>query len=245
MISTDEGRRTKDEESALPPSASANAARTVRAEKSAGSGARKGRLLALRVGTHIAALLPLAVLVWDYLGDQLTANPIQEATFRTGKTALVLLALSLLCTPLVRLLGWKPAQALRRPLGLYAFFYAALHLAIFAAVDYGLDWGLIQQAVAETRYVLVGLAAFVLLAPLALTSTKGWQRRLGRRWLALHRLVYLAAPLAVLHFALLVKSDIREPLAYGAAVATLLILRLPPVRRVAAWLGSKQVRGEV
>lgn len=220
------------------------AASAVRGERPAVRAARKGRLLALRAGAHIASLLPLAVLVWDYLNDQLTANPIQEATFRTGKTALVLLALSLLCTPLVRLLGWKPAQALRRPLGLYAFFYAALHLAIFAAVDYGLDWGLIQQAIAEKRYVLVGFAAFVLLAPLALTSTKGWQRRLGQRWLRLHRLVYLAAPLAVLHFVLLVKSDIREPLAYGAAVATLLALRLPAVRRAVARLSVKNAQGE-
>lgn len=235
--SADEGQSAQDGGAA--PSGAGRGVREGGAarQRPAGRSDRRGRLLALRAAAHLAALAPLALLVWDYLHGQLSVNPIQEATLRTGKTALVLLVLSLLCTPANRLLGWKPAQLLRRPLGLYAFGYAALHLAIFAAVDYGLDWGLIQQAVAEKRYVLVGLAAFALLAPLALTSTRGWQRRLGRGWVRLHRLVYLAAPLAVLHFALLVKSDIREPLAYGAAVAALLALRLAPVRRALARLG--------
>ena len=106
-----------------------------------------------------------------------------------------------------------------------------MHLLIFAVVDYGLDLELIKQAIVEKRYVLVGFAAFLLLLPLAVTSTKGWMRRLGKRWKKLHRLVYLAAPLAVVHFVWLVKADIREPLAYGAAVAALLLLRTPRVRR--------------
>ena len=126
------------------------------------------------------------------------------------------------------MLGIKQALPLRRPLGLYAFFYVCLHLLIFVGVDYGLDWQLIKEAIVEKRYVLVGFTAFLLLLPLAITSTKGWQRRLGKRWKKLHRLVYLAAPLAVIHFVWLVKADIREPLLYGAAVAALLLLRLPP-----------------
>lgn len=150
--------------------------------------------------------------------------------------------LSLLCTPLNILFGWKVVLPLRRPLGLYAFFYVCLHLLIFSVLDYGLDWGLIQQTIAEKRYVLVGFAAFLLLLPLALTSTKGWMRRLGKRWKQLHRLVYLAAFLAVVHFVWLVKSDIREPLLYGAALAVLLLLRLAPLRRAIVRVRSRPAR---
>src|SRR5262249_15629956 len=182
-----------------------------------------------RLVVHIACWVPLAVLIWDGLHNQLKANPIQEITFRTGKTALTLLVLSLLCTPVNTVLGIKEALTPRRPLGLYAFFYVCLHLLTFAVVDYGLDWELIKQAIVEKRYVLVGFTAFLLLLPLALTSTKGWQRRMGKRWKWLHRLVYLAAPLAVIHFVWLVQFDIREPPAYGAVVAELLPLPAPPL----------------
>lgn len=187
--------------------------------------------LALRVLVHIGALVPLAVIIWYAFTGHLTANPIQDVTFRTGKTALILLLLSLLCTPLNILFGLKAVLPLRRPLGLYAFFYVCLHLFIFAVLDYGLDLQLIQQVIVEKRYVLVGFAAFLLLLPLALTSTKGWMRRLGKRWKPLHRLVYLAALLVIIHFIWLVKADIREPLLYGAILLVLLALRLAPVRR--------------
>jgi sulfoxide reductase heme-binding subunit YedZ len=185
----------------------------------------------LRWAAHALSLVPLALLLWDFTTNNLTANPIQEITFRTGWAALVWLILSLAVTPTNLLFGWKQVMLLRRPLGLYAFFYATLHLLTFAVLDFGLSPGLIWQAVVEKRYVLVGFAAFVLLLPLAVTSTKGWQRRLGKNWKRLHWAVYLAAPLAVVHFVWLVKSDIREPLIYGAIVAGLLALRLPPVRR--------------
>jgi sulfoxide reductase heme-binding subunit YedZ len=185
----------------------------------------------LQILVHIACWLPFIVLIWDFQHNQLTANPIQEATFRTGKTALILLVLSLVCTPLNTLFGLKQVLPLRRPLGLYAFFYVCIHLLIFVAVDFGLDWGLIKEAIVEKRYVLVGFSAFLLLLPLALTSTKGWQRRLGKRWKSLHRLVYLAAPLVVIHFLWLVKADIGEPLLFGAIVAALLLLRTPRVRQ--------------
>lgn len=184
-----------------------------------------------RLGVHLAALTPLALMIFDTLTGRLSYNPIQDLTFWTGKTGLILLVLSLLCTPLNMLFGWRWAIKLRRPLGLYGFMYIAIHLFIFAVVDYGLDWNLIAETIAEKRYVLVGFSAFLLLLPLAITSTKGWQRRLGKGWKKLHRLVYLAIPLGVVHFVWLVKSDIREPLAYGAAVAVLLALRIPVVRR--------------
>jgi methionine sulfoxide reductase heme-binding subunit len=179
---------------------------------------------------HPLALAPLALLAWDTAMGRLSFNPIQDATLRTGLPALVLLILSLACTPLNTLFGWKRVLTLRRPLGLYAFLYAAIHFTIFAVVDYGLDLGLIQQAIAEKPYVLVGFSALLLLIPLAITSTKGWKRRLGKGWKQLHKLVYLAIPLAVLHFIWLVKADIREPLLYGLAVIILLALRIPAVR---------------
>ena len=185
----------------------------------------------LRIAAHGASLLPLILLLWDGARDQLTVNPIAEITQRTGKTALILLVLSLASTPLNTLFGFKQALPLRRPLGLYAFFYVCLHLLTFVWIDYGLDFGLIRDAIVEKRFVLAGFSAFLLLLPLALTSTKGAMRRLGKRWKWLHRLVYLAAPLAVIHYVWLVKADYREPLLYGLAVAALLLLRLPPIRR--------------
>jgi sulfoxide reductase heme-binding subunit YedZ len=183
---------------------------------------------------HVGGLLPLAWLLWDTAQGQLTVNPIQDITTRTGEAALTLLVLSLACTPLNTLFGLKQVLPLRRPLGLYAFLYVCLHLLTFSVLDYGLDWNLIQQAIVEKRFVLVGFAAFLLLLPLAITSTKWWMRKLGKNWKQLHKLVYLAAPLAVLHFIWLVKSDYREPLIYGAIVIGLLALRAPAIRRAVA-----------
>lgn len=180
---------------------------------------------------HLASLAPLAALIWDGLHDQLTANPIQAMTFRTGKTALVLLALSLACTPLSAVFGLRQAAKWRRPLGLYAFLYASLHFLIFLGLDYGLDFVLLREAIFEKRYALVGFAAFLLLLPLAITSTRGWMRRLGKRWKRLHRAVYLAGILVIVHYVWLVKADRREPLLWGAIVLFLLSLRLPAVRR--------------
>jgi sulfoxide reductase heme-binding subunit YedZ len=202
-----------------------------------------------RVLVHVAALVPFALIVWDGAHNHLTVNPIQEVTFRTGRNALKLLLLSLACTPAANLLGFKAAVLVRRPLGLYAFFYATLHFLTFTVVDYGLDWNLIKQAIVEKRYVLAGFSAFLLLIPLAATSTKGWQRRLGRHWRTLHWLVYPAAALVILHFAwlsksdvLLLKGDIRRPLGYGAVLAVLFLLRAPPLRRRAArFYGRRRV----
>jgi sulfoxide reductase heme-binding subunit YedZ len=185
----------------------------------------------LRFLVHAGALLPLAVLLWDYWQGGLSVNPIQDVTLRTGKYALILLVLSLACTPINLVFGYKPVLRVRRALGLYAFMYVALHLLIFVGLDYGFDPALIREAILEKRYALVGFTAFLILLPLAITSTKGWMRRLGRLWKRLHRWVYLAALLAVLHFVWLVKSDIREPLMYGAVVVILLVLRIPRVRR--------------
>jgi methionine sulfoxide reductase heme-binding subunit len=181
---------------------------------------------------HLGSLAPLAVMVYLYFTGGLTVNPIQDIIFRTGLAALVLLVLSLACTPLNTLFGWHALLKLRRPLGLYAFLYMALHLLAFAGLDYAFDWELIKENLFEKRYALVGFASFLILIPLALTSTQGWQRRLGKQWKTLHQGVYLAAPLAVLHWVWLVKSDVRLPLAYGAVVAVLLLVRVPWVKRL-------------
>jgi methionine sulfoxide reductase heme-binding subunit len=183
-----------------------------------------------QIAVHIGALVPLANLLWDYTHHHLTVNPIQAATFRTGKYALVLLVLSLACTPANVVFGLRQVLRLRRALGVYAFMYAGMHFLIFVWLDYGLDLTLLQGAIFEKRFALVGFAAFLILLPLAITSTKGWQRRMKKRWTRLHRLAYLAGILAVIHFVWLVKSDIREPLAYGAVVLALLLIRVPVVR---------------
>ena len=184
----------------------------------------------LAILTHVAALTPLAVMAWEYARGQLSANPIREITLRTGKAALVLLVLSLAVTPVYILFGTRPVLKLRRPLGLYAFLYASLHGLTFVGLDYGFNLGLILREVLQKRFVQAGILAFLLLLPLAITSTRGWMRRLGKNWKQLHRLVYVAALVAVVHFVWLAKGDIREPLAYGAVVVLLLAVRLPFVR---------------
>jgi sulfoxide reductase heme-binding subunit YedZ len=186
---------------------------------------------------HIGALVPLLYLLWDYVTHRLSVNPIQDITLRTGKDALVLLVLSLACTP-AQMLGFREVVKVRRALGLYAFLYVSLHLLAFVWLDYGLDLGLIYEAIFEKRYALVGFMAFLILLPLAVTSTKGWQKRLGKNWKRLHRCVYVAGGLAIVHYIWLVKSDIRQPLAYGAVVALLLLVRIPAVRQfISQWRG--------
>jgi sulfoxide reductase heme-binding subunit YedZ len=191
---------------------------------------RKLKARWLQILTHIGALLPLAWLLWDYWQGQFIVDPVKEITTRTGKPALILLILSLACTPMNTVFGFKQALRVRRPLGLYAFLYAGLHFLTFLGLDYGFDLHLIRQDILDQRYVLVGFATGLLLLPLAITSTKGWQKRLGKNWKRLHRLVYLASILDIVHFVWLTK-DIREPLRYGGVVALLLTVRIPAIKR--------------
>jgi sulfoxide reductase heme-binding subunit YedZ len=170
-----------------------------------------------------AASVPALALAWRAAADALGANPIEEITHQTGRTALRLLLACLAITPLRRLFGWNALAPYRRTLGLLAFGYACLHVATYAALDLGFDWAAIAEDVAERPYVSAGFAAFACLLPLALTSTRASIRLLGpKRWTALHRLVYLAALAAVVHFLWLVKADLREPLGYAAVLALLL-----------------------
>lgn len=171
-------------------------------------------------------LAPLGALVVAAALGALGANPVEAITHETGEWALRLLLASLAITPLRRATGWALVAPWRRSLGLLAFLYATLHFATFLVLDLGLELGALAEEVAERPFVTLGFAALMLLTPLALTSTRAAQRRLGRRWLALHRLVYAAAGLAVLHFVWLVKADLAEPLAYAAVLALLLGARL-------------------
>lgn len=186
--------------------------------------------------THIGALIPLAWLAFDYWADSLSVNWIQDITLRTGKPALVLLVLSLACTPLNIVLGIRNIIPARKWLGLYGFGYAAVHFLIFIGVDYAFDWAFIWEDVGTKLYVIVGFAALLILIPLAITSTKGWMRRLGKRWKKLHQLVYIAGILAVFHYVWVVKSDYREPIAWGLLLGFFLVVRIPKVRKqIANW----------
>lgn len=184
-----------------------------------------------QLAVHALAWLPLLVLIWDALNNNLTANPIQTITFRTGKFALLFLTLSLAVTPLHTLTGWQPLTRARRPLGVYAFLYAGLHFLTFIGLDYGFQFQWIIPEIAEKPYILVGLSALLILLPLALTSTKGWQRRLKKNWKRLHRLAYAAGVLVIVHYIWLVKNHQGEPWMWGAAVIVLLAMRVPIVKR--------------
>ncbi len=186
---------------------------------------------------HGYAWSALAAMAYGFLAGLLGPNPIQALEQRSGRQALTLLLLSLACTPLNTLLGWPGVLRYRRTLGLYAALYATIHALIFVDLDYGLAWDAFAQTVIEKSYILYGMAAFLMLMPLAITSFDLWKVRLGQNWKRMHRLVYLAALIAVLHSALSKKGDlfrlqgdILRPLGYGLLLMLLLVLRLPWVR---------------
>ncbi len=191
----------------------------------------------------VVCLLPALWLAYEALAGRLGANPIEEVLHRTGWWALTLLLVSLAITPLRRLTGWNRLVRYRRLLGLFAFAWASGHFLGYVVLDQWFAWSFIVEDIAERPFILVGFAAWLLLVPLAVTSTRGWIRRLGRRWTALHRLVYLAAALGSLHFFWKVKADTREPLVFIAVLAVLLLVRIPGVlNRAGEWrrrLGSR------
>lgn len=186
-----------------------------------------GRRTWLKPAVFTAALVPLASVLLDAARRQLGADPINEALNRLGLTALVLLVASLACTPLRETLGWTWTIGLRRMLGLFAFFYASLHFSTYVIVDQGLRARAILADVTKRPFIISGFAAFLLLVPLAATSTAAAVQRLGFvRWKRLHRLAYVAGALAAFHFWLRVKSDVREPAIYAAVLAVLLLARV-------------------
>jgi sulfoxide reductase heme-binding subunit YedZ len=183
--------------------------------------------VAVKTAIWVAALIPAAWLAWDATRGGLGANPIEALQLRTGWWGLVLLTTTLAITPVRRLTGWHSIVRVRRLLGLFAFFYICLHLTNYIVLDQWFDFSMILEDITERPFITVGFAAWLILLSLAITSTRGWIRRLGRKWQRLHRLVYVAAGLGTLHFFWKVKADTREPLVFVAIVAVLLLLRVP------------------
>lgn len=184
-----------------------------------------------KIAVFLLCLVPLGLLVWRGLHHDLTANPIEFITHATGDWTLRFLIITLAITPLRSTLRLPQLIRFRRMLGLFAFFYAFLHFSTWIGVDKFFDWTEMWKDVVKRRFITIGFAGFVLMIPLAITSTKGWIRRLGgRRWQLLHRAIYLSAPAGVIHYYWLVKSDERKPLQYACIVGLLLAWRL------GAWL---------
>lgn len=174
----------------------------------------------------LACLAPAVWLAIRTATGQLDINPVEDLELTTGIWALRLLVATLLVTPVRRLTGWNRVIQYRRMLGLFAFFYASLHFAIYIGVDQFFAFGFIVKDVAKRPFITMGFTAFVLMIPLALTSTKGWIRRLGRRWQILHRLVYISGVCAAIHYLWKVKVMIGSPVYYAAAIGALLAFRL-------------------
>ena len=202
----------------------------------------------LQLAVHIYAWQGIGVILYQFLTDDLTANPLQAIQQRTGRHALTLLTLSLACTPVTNVTGWREPLKRSRTLGLYAFMVAFLHVLIFVDLDNGLAWNFFIQTVIQKWYIIFGMLAFLMLIPLAMTSFDIWKARLGRRWKQLHRIIYILVPIVVLHYALSVKGDIFHlrgaiavPLNYALVVAALLILRLPFVRRFFVSLRGRMI----
>jgi sulfoxide reductase heme-binding subunit YedZ len=183
-------------------------------------------LTRLKIVVFLACLIPLGQLLYNAWAGDLTANPIEYITHFTGDWSLIFLLATLSVTPLRKILGWNEVIKLRRMLGLFAFFYVLLHFSTYMVLDHFFDFERIVKDVYKRPYVTAGFTAFVLLIPLAATSTAAMIRRLGKRWQQLHRLVYVAAIAGVVHFYWLVKADIRRPVQYGAILALLLGYRL-------------------
>ncbi|HSS66355.1 MAG TPA: protein-methionine-sulfoxide reductase heme-binding subunit MsrQ [Gammaproteobacteria bacterium] len=186
----------------------------------------------LKPATFVVALIPFAYLVWGLFFDALGANPVNEFIRETGVWGLRFLLITLCVTPLRRISGWNPVMKFRRMLGLYAFFYSALHLIAYVIFEAELDVIYVIEDAVYRMYITVGWIGLLPLIPLAITSTDGMVRRLGgKRWQQLHRLVYVAALASVGHYLLLVKADLRDPLFYLAILLLLMLLRLPPLAR--------------
>ena len=207
---------------------------------------KKFRYTPLQIAIHIYAWSGIVLLIFDLVTGSLSANPIQDLERRTGRHAITLLVLSLLCTPINTIFKWSEPLKRRRALGLYAFMYATIHVIIFADLDYGLAWSRLIQEVIEKPRLLVGLLAFLIFIPLAITSFDIWKKRLGKNWKRLHQLVYLIGPLAVLHYVwskkgdiLTLQGEVAKPLIYGLIITVFLLFRIPPIRRALASFSTR------
>lgn len=181
----------------------------------------------LKPALFVGSLTPLAVMIGRGVRGELGADPIGEALNQLGLLALIFVVAALGCTPLKTFFGWTWPLRVRRMLGLFGFFYAVLHVSTYTGLDQGFAWAAIYADITKRRFIFVGFAAFVLLIPLAVTSTNAAVKRLGfERWKRLHRLAYVAPILGVIHFTWRVKKDVREPLTYAVVLAALLLVRV-------------------
>jgi methionine sulfoxide reductase heme-binding subunit len=207
---------------------------------------RKFLYTPLQIAIHVYAWSGIVLLIFDLFTGRLSANPIQDLERRTGHHAIALLVLTLLCTPMNTIFKWSEPLKRRRALGLYTFMYVTIHVIIFIDLDYGLAWSLLLKEVLEKPRLLVGLLAFLILIPLAITSFDIWKKRLGKNWKRLHQLIYLIGPLAVLHYIwskkgdiLTLQGEVAKPLIYGLIITVFLIIRIPPVRRAVASFSTR------
>jgi sulfoxide reductase heme-binding subunit YedZ len=199
-----------------------------------------------QIAMHLYAWSAIVRLLFEFAAGTTSVNPIQEMEQLTGRYAITLLVLSLACTPLNTLFGWRELLKRRRALGLYAFMYATVHVIIFVDLDYGLAWSLILRTVFDKPYILAGMTSFLLLIPIALTSFDIWKVRLGKNWKRLHQVVYFIAPLVILHYAwskkgniLTLQGDIVRPFIYGLVLLLLLTFRIKPIRTFLTSLRSR------
>ena len=193
----------------------------------------------LKVLANITGVLPLVLLIGSYVRGELGFNPVETALQKTGQIAVVFLVVSLVITPLRRLFHIPIIRHLRKPFGLYAALYAALHFVIFTWWDYGLDFGLIWAEISAKPFIIIGLVALVILLVLSVTSLPSIRRKLGKSWVGLHRLTYLAGVLVILHYLLAVKGNLLTlqgnyalPLVLGTVVLVFLALRLEFIRKL-------------
>jgi sulfoxide reductase heme-binding subunit YedZ len=202
----------------------------------------------LQIAIHIYAWSGIALLIFDFATGNISPNPIQDLEQRTGRHTLTLLVLLLLCTPINTLFKWSEPLKRRRALGLYTFMYATIHVVIFADLDYGLAWSRLLQEVIQKPRLAVGAIAFILLIPLAITSFDIWKKRLGKNWKRLHQVVYLIAPLVVLHYLwskkgdiLSLQGEILKPMIYGLIIGIFLIMRIPLIKKALASFSTRML----
>ncbi|HEX5426378.1 MAG TPA: protein-methionine-sulfoxide reductase heme-binding subunit MsrQ [Candidatus Acidoferrales bacterium] len=188
-----------------------------------------------KVFVFLLCLVPLGLLLWKGYHNDLTLNPVEYVEHRTGDWILRFLCITLAITPLRKILRLPELIRYRRMMGLFAFFYALLHFSTWLGVDRYFEWNLILDDIGKRPFITVGFTGFVLMIPLAITSTAGWIRRLGgKRWQLLHRAIYISAIAGVIHYYWLVKSDVRKPIEYGAIVAALLVWR------IGSWISGRR-----
>ena len=207
----------------------------MREARSAAPRRRARRTSLGKTAVFVACLIPLGYIAWKFRAAKLGANPIRELEIETGLWTLRFLAITLAVSPVRKALGWNWLVKYRRMLGLFTFFYATVHLSMWTGVDWFFAWGDMGAEIVKHKYILIGMLTWLTLAPLALTSTAGWVRRLGKRWVMLHRLVYVAAVTGTIHYLWAVKKDTFFPLVYLAVFALLL-----GVRVISSRLGSRR-----